>query len=286
MNRRPRHIVQYAVCLLLGAMTWGILCPAQALAQTGPPLAQKTDRWTVNYHVTVRGEFTIEPEPGSDGPVVTYKIEHLYSGLANVVFEARSLYTVGDEWRPRFVDPHPEVTIEINDSRTSLYDWLCEERESVEETWKGKIGITYGAGYGGRRTQLMIDNNTRRYEISYPLFYKSRVATSTNDEVTYVRKRFTEKLGDGERRLLDTKTDHKSFDLYQVPDVAGYVKNTTIIGTDTWSALKSDAAMNGGSVDSFYWMSPELHPDANVFPGVPKDKVQVHVWYDFKRFKG
>jgi hypothetical protein len=277
MKKQKRQIIQFAACLMTSVLISGILCPSQALAQTKTPLAQKSDRWTVGYMVTVKGEFTIEPELGSDGPVVTYKIDRKYTGLAHLVFETRTLYSIGDEWRPRFFDPHPEVTIEINDSRTSIYDWLCEERDRIEETWKGKTGVTYGAKYAGRSAQLMIDNTTRRYEVIFPLYYDSDPKMSQSEKIAYVSKRFHEKQGTGEKKLVETKTDYKDYWQYQVPGVNGFIKSWSIIGSDNWSNLKEE----GNS--TFNWVSNDLYPDENLYPGVPKDKVKILISYTFIR---
>ena len=139
MKKQIRQISKFAAWLMPGILFSWVFCITSSFAQPEPPNAKKGDVWEVHYWVTVRGNFKRVPELGSGDPTVFYRINRDYEGHSKLYFSPRTDDPQAALLHPTFKDPSTKVHIKINDSRTTVYDPMCQEVVRIEETWTAEV---------------------------------------------------------------------------------------------------------------------------------------------------
>ena len=261
--------------MMASLLILGIFNARSAFGQANEPLAKNTDVWSLEYRVSVKGEFEKEPELGSGNPTIFYHINRVYEGSAKLVFLHIPERPLSDIVNPQFKDPAARVHIKIDDFVNTVYDPVCDAYDTIEETWKGEV---WSWVTGDTKQQapalLLIDNGQRNYKTYFPLVYFP--ASNKAYEINYLKVKYSYPG----RKLQPAGTESKRLPiaLYGVPNVKGFLKNDSMIRTPLWTELNEDGAR-------FTWLSDILHPDEPLVEGVPdsKDKVNVIIYYSLKR---
>lgn len=254
-----------------------LLTTGLTAAQTLAPIADKSDRWNVFWRVSVKGDFTVEPEVGTEGPFVAYTISREYEGKAIIGLAAafdQPTITVG---ALLFKNIAPNVTITINDSKRTYTDPICGDYGSVRETWKG-IGYSDTNGNPLGSALLLINNQKLQYKFNFPLEYNER---KYSDPVEH-RTIYTSHFRTGEQKETGNTSRNLPLALFPPPNIKGYIeKGVSLIRSADWSELKPAASGNG----SLSFVSEILHPDEPLIDGVPesKDKVNVIIYFNFSK---
>lgn len=249
----------FAICLVYSAFSQPV---------PKAPISQMSDVWQVNYRVLVKGEFTIEPELGSEGPTIFYHLKREYNGKANLRFEPKASDPRSGITKPLFKDPASSIHIEINDFIHTIYPVICDEFKSIEERWTADVYTMFGDEKMPSPGLLLIDNQTRNYKTSFPLLY---TAPLNIYDIHYKRAEFNHPG----HKETSSSSKNLHFATHDYPNVKGYIERNSIMRTPPWSEL---TAHEGGHLS---WLSPILHPDAPLIEGVPesKDKVTILIHY-------
>jgi hypothetical protein len=270
---------KFATCLFSSLLISGIVLAASASARTGDPISQKGDVWQARYWVTVLGDFKREPEVGSGGPTIFYHIKRRYDGKAKLVFEPKPGDPNSGTRYPLFKGPF-EISIKVDDFVNTIYDVICDEYQSVEQTWKADVSSIFGSKVTAAAL-LLINNEKRTFKISLPLLYLPD-DESMSDKIKYTKTEILHLRG-GVKKEKTFPAERKSFLTHEYPTVRGFLEKTSILRTPDWSELKKDVH----TPDSYYWLSEELHPDEPLLPNVPesKDGVNIRIFYEFRKIK-
>ncbi len=263
MKKQIRQFSKFMAWIMASVLIPGILANTPALAQTEPANVKKSFEWLVTYTVTVDADFTKEPELGSGDPTIVYKIKRKYWGIAEMTFIPGTSLANGGSMRPTFFDKDPKLFIDIDDSKITTHDPLCEEWMKIEEAWKAGIKQT------GNVSQIFIDNG-KIYSVNLQLESRTK-ADFKNKELKYTKK-VTQNKRSGQQNVLTDQTDDLRMDNFQLPNVAGFIKNGAISPSENNLELKPNAKLVG----YFDWFSNELHPDGPVL-GVPKDEIKIRI---------
>lgn len=272
MRKQIRQISKFAACVMAGVL--GIFCTTPTFAQADEPLAQKTDVWSLDYRVSVKGNFEKEPELGSGNPTVYYHINRVYEGKSKLVFAPNAADPLSASKHPTFKDPAAQVHITIDDFWNTIYEPVCGAFDTIEETWKGDV-FSWVSGDPKFKAPalLLINNDLNNYKTSFPLLYSPN--NNKRNEIEYLKLKYS----NPGRKQQSTERRSVTIQLYQIPKVAGFLENHSITHTTWWAGLKKN---EGGS---YSWISDILHPDEPLIPEVPdsKDKVNIIIYYSFKR---
>jgi hypothetical protein len=274
MKKQIRRNYSLTRWLTAGVLILGFFYLPSVIAQTGPPLATKDDVWKVFYMVTVKGDFIVEPELGSGGPVVKYHIDRQYKGESEMVFLPIVKETQSSRQKPQFKGKSKNLDVKIDDSIKSSTDPECTSYTTSEENWKADF-IVYETDYP---TLLLINNETLTYKTSFPILANPDEKVM-GSQIEYHKLELTIT---GPEKLENSRIDKKeTFNLHEYPNVPGFIERNSIIRSPSWSELKKIDGLNG-----FNWTSTEdLHPDKPIFPNVPESRDQVNIVISYTFYK-
>ena len=273
MRKQIRQISKIAAWIMASVLILELFPAIPAFAQADEPLAQKTDVWSLDYRVSVKGDFKKEPELGSGNPMVFYHINRVYEGKSKLVFAPNATDPLSATKYPSFKDPAAQVHIKIDDFWKTIYDPVCGAFDTIEDTWKGDVfSWVTGDPTHNAPALLLINNGLNNYKTSFPLLYTPNIKSY---EIEHLKLKYS----NPGRKQQSTERSSTTIHLYQIPKVNGFLENHSITHTTWWAGLKKNEG------DSFSWISDILHPDEPLIPEVPdsKDKVNIIIYYSFKR---
>jgi hypothetical protein len=246
-----------------------------AVPQTNTGLTRTTDVWRVDYHVSVTGDFSKEPELGDDGPSIFYHIKREYTGRATLVYLPKTGDPKSATLYPQFKDPTARVRIKIDDLIRTIYPVICDEYQSKEESWHADVDSLTGDQTNRYPALLMIYNDQLRYKTSFPILY-----LDTGSTFKGIEHKTVEFKNPG-RKETRSNFERLGFTTHQFPSVKGYIEHDSIIRSPWWAELNETDG-------TFSWLSPILHPDVPLIDDIPesKDKVNILIHYAFTKVKG
>jgi hypothetical protein len=271
MKKQIRGISNSAAGVLMA----GIFFSASALFAQAP-IAQKSDVWSLTYRISAIGDFTVEPELGTEGPMIFYHIKRIYEGksiLYFVPYADQLQLTVS-----AFKDPSTETHITVDDFKHTVYDDICGDFESVEEKWTADVSSSMGGGQYPQLTSLVFNNEKHNYSTVFPIKYQGE-SKVYDDKIKYVRKEISN-LRTGVKKIKPWTEKKLPFSSHNYPTVKGFIENGNIVRhAVNWSELKKEETGDG-----FYWVSEVLYPDAPLIDGVPESQnVGIVIQYSFKK---
>ncbi|MCC7308434.1 MAG: hypothetical protein IT173_12780 [Acidobacteria bacterium] len=235
------------------------------------PFTNRGDVWKVDYRVLVTGDFSVEPEIGSEGPTIYYHIKREYLGRATLRYDPKA---GGSVTSPVFKNPNSSVRIKINDFIHSIYPVICEEYESTEEFWTADVDTTFGDDKP-IPALLLIDTKAKAYKTSFPILYIDD-PESMSDKLVYKKTQYK----NPGRKVKESPPDERfPFVMHDYPNVKGYIEGKSIRRAAPLSELTQHPE------GYLTWLSPVLHPDKPLYEGVPdsKDKVYILIHFAIKK---
>lgn len=268
MKKQIRQISRISALVFAIVQILGTLCIAQT------PKVQQSDVWEVHYWVSVKGDFKTEGEVGSGDPTIFYHISRQYEGVAKLVYLPRQNDPKAAVLYPQFKDPSANVRIKVDNSRTVVYDPVCQEVRRIEDTWKAEVfSFTQEDGKLRVPALLLINNEKLSYKTSFPILYSPNL---NSNDVEHNRKEILN-LYSGEEKVITSETEYQSLVTHGYPTVKGFIEKISIIRPPDWSELKWDAEYN-----IYSWSSEILQPDEPLIQNVPesKDKIDIVIQYN------
>ena len=268
MKKQIRQILRISALLFAIVQISGTFCIAQT------PKAQQSDVLEVHYWVSVKGDFKTEGEVGSGDPTIFYHINRQYEGAGKLVYLPRQNDPKAAVLYPQFKDPAANVHIKVDDSRKVVFDPVCEEVLSIEETWKAEVFSFIQADKKFPVPALLLINNEKlNYKTSFPILYNPN---RNSKDIEHSKKEIL-KSASGTEKVKTFPIEYQSFVTHGYPAVKGFIENSSIIRTPDWSELQWDAESN-----IYSWSSEVLHPDEPLIRNVPesRDKIDIVIHYN------
>jgi len=270
-------------CSVTFMIVYFALCVIQTSAQPGKAVAVPSDVWHLSYTITIKGSGKIEPEEPED-PTIYWKVDRTYSAtfsLANgTVFSPGSDNPLVLKAK-RFVRFSAAKLPLVDNMKVKIDDYLilvneediCEvvTKRFDKRTWEADVA---GAAKGRFDASLIIDNQTRSYNISIPI-----TLTTADSDLRYKRISEESRTPSVGKITHETKVlDEQNYSIFDVvlPRVFGLIENQRVRHNDYIPLNQID----GG----YEFTSKEEVVHGKVLPNIDvEDKVKLTVFYRFKK---